>query len=338
MKSSSKKILITGATGFVGKHLIPKLVKYFDKKQILCLIKDDKNNLEDNGREIIKKFGVETQKVNLVTGKGLDVFLKNPKLIIHLAATTDSSNPDHRVNDLGTRNLYRALGKLGPQSHFIHVSTMVIVSGRLDCSSPIDEETPDCPTNEYTRTKLAGEKYLSSKCQENKFRLTILKPNTIYGKGVRLGSLFDILKKMILKESLITKINWPGKSALIHVEDVVDAILLFSKMEPKPGIPEKYLLYSENLSIAEMSGIMHKEMGIVYKPINLPQVFWKTASWSRRFVPYFEKFLPPKFYNHLWRASLIVDDVVCCKTDKAFRKLYLWKPKKLNDTIKEIVP
>jgi nucleoside-diphosphate-sugar epimerase len=321
-----QNIIITGATGLVGRNLIPQIVKVFPKESILSLTKNQDTEIESRGRLFLKKFGISTKNVDLATGYGLRDLPKNPKLIIHLAAETDTSKKDHSVNDVGIKNLYKAFRKLGPKTHFIYIGTMVAVVGRNSCKNPIDENSEDFPTNEYTRTKVVGEQYLIDKCKGDKFQLTILRPNTIYGKNVRRNSLFDMVKSMIVKKSIITRINWPGKSSLIHVEDVVKTILFFSKRNAQPGVPEKYLLCAENLSISDISKILHKNLHIKYRPINFPKWFWQIASKFRPLIPYFEKPLGTNLYNYLWRSSIIIDDVVWCKTNKINKVFKKWKP------------
>jgi len=331
-------VIITGATGFVGRRLIKEIIKVYPRENILCIVRNRDNSLEESGKSIISKLGIATQIIDLNYIKSLKNLPKNPKLVINLAANTDTSDSDHRVNNLGVKNLYKTFGKLNSKTHIIHIGSMITVAGRLDCSKPVDESTPDYPTNEYTRTKLDGENILIAKCKKDKFRFTIIRPNTIYGKGYRKESLFDMVINMIKKKSPITRINWPGKSSLIHVDDVVKALIFFSKRSPRPGIPEKYLLYSENLSIAEISQLLHKKMGIKYNPIKIPNYIWKLARFGRRFIPPLEKYLPANLYNIFWRLSLIVDDVTLSNTQKLARIFPNPNPKKLTQNIRDVTP
>jgi len=314
-KTRKYEIIITGATGFVGRRLQKQIIKHYPKDKILNL-------------------GEGVNLVNKLTIKNLP---KNPKLIIHLAAETDTSKKDHRVNDIGLKNLYLALGNLDSKTHFIYIGTMINVAGRPSCTKPVNEKTKYYPTNEYTRTKVAGEKFLINKCKKDKFKLTILTPNTIYGKDVRSNSLFDILGKGIKNKSLAVRINWPGKSALIHVDDVVLAIIAFSKIKPTSGKPDKYLLYSENLSISEISRIMHKKMNVKYHPINIPNNIWSFLSLGRKYIPIFELLLPSNWYNQIWRVGIIVDDVVMAKSEKVQKKIRNWNPKRLKDCVEDVV-
>ena len=213
---------------------------------------------------------------------------------------------------------------------------MIIAGGRIDCSKPINEISTDYPTNEYTRTKMKGEQFLIKKCKEDGFRLTVLRPNTIYGSDPRPDSLFDMLKKMISNNSIVTKLNWPGRSALIHVDDFAKTVLKFSKIWPKPAIAEKYLVYAENLSISDISQIMHKAMSKKYSPIIIPPYFCGVLAWGRRIVPHMEKYLSPAIYNWMWRSTVIVDHAVECKSSKAAKVLRGMKFAKLKERIEDI--
>lgn len=336
IKTRHFEIIVTGATGFVGRNLIRKIVGVYPANRILCLIYCKNNPQEISGREVIRDFKVATKLVDLVTGEGLTDLPKDPRLIIHLAAQTDTSIRDHSVNDIGAKNLYKAFGKLDKQTHFIHVGTMVEVVGRPNCQDGINENSKDYPTNEYTRTKLVGEKFIIQKCQKDKFRLTVIRPNTIYGKGVRKGSLFDMVVNMIKKGSIITKVNWPGRSALIHVDDVADLIIRFSKENPLPGKPQQYLAYSENLTVADISMLIHHKLKLKYNPVPIPAIFWTLIKKGRILIPFFEKVLPYSLYNYLWRFGIIIDDAVWCKSQKLFRKYPSFKPKKLIDCVSDV--
>ena len=330
-------LIISGANCFVGQQLAPLVKKYFKSSDILCLVSKtiDERLLEKRGLEILKKNGLETLDVDLVTGKNLGKLPRSPELVIHLAANTDTSKSDHRSNDIGTKNLIKALGPLNSKTHIIYTSTTVLHSGRINCSEPITEMTVPVPTNEYGRSKLRAERFLEEQALLQGFRLTVTRINTIYGGDPRTYKMFKVLKKNILAKALTTRLNWPGKTAIIHVKDVASALLMFAKKLPAPGKPVIYLLYSENLTLSEISRIMYEKMGIKYKPINLPKIFWRFCSFTRRFIPLFEKIIPLSIYNLAWRFGLIVDDVIWCKSDKAFKALPKWEPRKFKEGFKD---
>lgn len=329
-------IIVTGATGFTGKRLAKFLSKTSDKNKILFLVKKDRSQDESSGREYIENLRLKTKEVDLVTKYGLRGLPSKPKLILHLAANTNTTSNDHRVNDIGTKNLINAIKEIGPKTHVIYTSTTVHTTVR-DMKSKLDENTKPYPTNEYGRTKLKAEKILIEACKKYNFKLTILRLNTIYGKNPRKNSLFAILKRWILAGSIISRLNWPGLTSIINVDDVVKGIILFSKRSPKPGKPEIYILHAESLNLAQISKIMHKALKKTYKPISLPEGFWKLSAKVLAITPYLENILPPSIYNSLWRSFLIVDNVIYCQTNKARVAIPKWKPKKLSQIVKEII-
>lgn len=331
------KILIIGATGFIGKRLATMLPPYFNPQETLCLIWDKDNKLESVGREVLKKVHLKTKRVDLVTGKGLNDIPQSPSVVIHMAATTDTSDPDHSCNDQGTKNLIRSLGNLGPNTHVIFTSTLVLYSGRRDCAKPLSESTKPAPSNEYGRSKLRAEKWLMKECKKKKFRLTILRFNTVYGPNPKPNTLFKILKDMVKKDSVLSKLNWPGLSGVIYVDDISEAILQLAKTKPEPGKPELIIINPESLTFAQMSQVVHKALKIKYRPLNLPELFWRVAKYLRNHSAKLEKITSPEIYSWIWRASLISDDVIHTNTDKVYQFLPNWKPKKLKEVIGKII-
>lgn len=333
-----KKMLITGASGFIGRNFIRRYSAKLKPSEVLCFVHDVQSPLEESGREIIKKCGLEMKEVDLVTKNGLDKkWKKPPETIIHLAASADTSKFDHRCNDEGTVNLLRSLGKLNSNIHLIYTSTTAVYAGRRDCSRPINELSLPQPSNEYSRTKLETEKILSRLCKRRKFRLTILRLSTVYGSHTRPNGLFAILKKLISQKSIISRLNWPGLTSLVDVNDVAYILWLTVKSLPPPGEPQLYIVSSESLSLSEISKVMHKGMKLSYKEIRLPVVFWFFLSASRKFIPLLESILPSSIYNYFWRFSLIVDNALYCDSSKITKRFPKWNHHKFQDGVYGVV-
>ena len=244
---------------------------------------------------------------------------------------------DHRCNDIGTQNFIRALEPLNSGSHVLFTSSIAVTDNRPDYTQPLTEETPvfSLPSTAYGLTKLRAEEWLKEQARTKGFSLTILRLSTVYGRGPRPTSLFDEMKKHVLRGSLIGRVSWPGLTGFIHVDDVVEALLRFSQKPPKPSETETYILHTESHSLAKVSELLHRELRISYRPVNLPRILWKMASMVGKRKRVLTKILPIRVYSVVWRGSLILDHVLWCDTDKVARTLPGWSPRSLEATIAE---
>jgi len=167
------KIGITGATGFLGGHLISKLLS--DGYSIKAFVIEENPPLPR---------GIEWVRGNLVSGEGISEFLKDVDVVIHLAGR--NLPPEEELikdNVMATRNLIMEALK-HPIKQFIFTSS-VAVYGK-DKKNKF-KETDECfPNTEYGLTKYLAEKivqYWSTKMSNLLFRLMLLKlslHSTIY--------------------------------------------------------------------------------------------------------------------------------------------------------------
>ncbi|MCX6704016.1 MAG: SDR family oxidoreductase [Candidatus Woesebacteria bacterium] len=283
-------ILITGATGFVGSHLTPLIKKEYKDEEIFCL---------------------NEPKFDLVTGKNLDKIPDNPRLIIHLAAATDTSKKDQRCNDVGTKNLIEYLPKIRPKTHFIFTSSQAIFSDRHDTGKPINEKTKPATNNKYGKTKLEAENILLAAAKKKEFKLTIIRLPTVWGENPRKNSFLNFLRSLVNKNSIISRLNWSGKVSLINVDDAAKFILKSSASTPQK--PKIIAISTENLTLAEIFEKITTGKGKNYNQIKLPDFVWNLASLLRPYMKYFEPILPANIYNYFWRASIVADSPLWCK-------------------------
>ena len=316
-------ILVTGATGLIGRSLVRQLVQREGRSNILCLAYNQDSALEREGRKILRDLGLAFLEVDLSSGEGLDKIPKSPDKIFHLASITDTSVQDHSINDAGTRNLLEAVMPLSPDAHWIFTSSIAVTDNRPDLSVPADETLldPPRPSHKYGQTKRAAELYIMQKAREMGFRLSIVRVCGVYGEGVRAGGLFDSIKKLVGKGAYYTRLNWPGKISVIFVEDMARFLVRVSDQPPVSGQCELYVPSAEALTVEDMSQIIHQAYGLPYKGTRLPAFVWKVISYLAVNKQWFEKILPHKLYNKFWQLCILVNNEFWCRSSKIDRIL-----------------
>lgn len=315
-------ILVTGATGFVGRRLMPMLVKKYGSHNILCLVRDEQSDFESEGRRVLDSLGVKYIPINLESYDKSITGLNTISTIIHMAANTNTADLNQEINIKGTVNLLRIIKNISPKCHIIYTSSAAIFAGRKDCRSPLRNNSSGFPTNMYGRKKYLSEEYLLNMQKLIGFKLTIIRPTTIYGSHPRPDSMFEFINRSLINRSLLIRLNWPGKTGLVSVDDAARAV--FNSINRSEKL-EFFNLASESPSFGQIVDAVAKAKDIVISKIALPHFFWTVCSLFRPVIFVLENFLPLNIYNLLWRSTLIVDDVIYCKkkdlNDLGIRKI-----------------
>jgi len=236
-----KKILITGATGFVGNHLIELLLK--EDNQIFGTY------LNEESKERFSKFGDKLQltKINLNEEGSVFSLIEEikPDFIFHLAAST---SPAESFNDpKGTivnnivieLNILEALRKLGLSKTRILITSSADIYGKVKKENlPIDENCPLNPTDPYAVSKIAQD-FLALQ-YFNAYKLRAIRARAFNHVGPGQSSKFVVsafAKKIaeIEKEngSEITVGNLDARRDFTDVRDMVKAyVQIIEKGEP----------------------------------------------------------------------------------------------------------
>lgn len=217
------RLLVTGATGFIGSCLVERLSKY--NHQIYCLIRknSDKNkvgNLRKLGCKLLIGDLKEIQKIDLP---------KKIDWIFHCAALVDTADVYpyevlFRENVKATRDL--ADFYIGEIKKFIFLSSMGAMGVR-DQKGLVTERTSCRPITKYGKTKLESEKYLLKLYKEKKFPVVILRAPTVYGPGEHYN--FLKLSRAIYKGRFYLIGDGRNKMSLCFVDNLVEAMILAAK-------------------------------------------------------------------------------------------------------------
>lgn len=211
------KILITGANGFIGKHLVEKLSRVHE------IIGVDQNEVEINGQKI--------WPLDLTQKNALDNFLKDKQIdcLVHLAAkvppsfTSPEAQKSYEVNLAMTKNTLEAFKKYAI-NQYIYASGTSVYGDNI--AGEITEETPAQPANPYTKGKYEGEK-LAESYGTGTQKVAILRIAAPYGSGQSENTLISkFLKKAMVSEDLTIFGSGKRGQDFIFIDDVCEAIKL----------------------------------------------------------------------------------------------------------------
>lgn len=231
-------VLVTGGTGFVGNHLIPKLLdNHFN---ILCLVRDNQK-----AEQLKKKYNVRTILGDVTNPQTLKGISKDIDYVIHLAAvghisavTEESYNLFVGTNEAGTRNLIDEFSNSKQLKKFIHFSSTAAMG---PIGLPIlDEKSIPNPITPYQKSKQRSEQIITEAYQQKSFPGLILRPCMIYGPG-GYGEFHKFCR--LMKKGMFPKVGL-GKNLtpLVYVDDVVSATILALE-KGKAG--ETYIIASQ---------------------------------------------------------------------------------------------
>jgi UDP-glucose 4-epimerase len=204
-------ILVTGGAGFIGSHLVDKLIE----EGYAVRVFDERKPLRED---------VEWFKGNLLNENDILEACKDIEAIYHLAAVADVnvalSNPALclQVNEIGTMNLLNAATAMEVERVILASTTWVY--GKTE--GVVDENTPiPPPEHVYTKTKI-GQEHLFIAWQEHTgLPFTILRYDIPYGPRMRANMAIAIFVKKAMKDEPITVFGDGNQGrCFIHVEDL----------------------------------------------------------------------------------------------------------------------
>jgi nucleoside-diphosphate-sugar epimerase len=184
------KVLVTGASGFLGGHVAELLSKRGDSVRALVRSTSNRKHLQGLPNVELFEGGIEEVERVREAVDGVDA-------IVHAAGLVKARSTDEffAVNVGGTSNLVQA-ARTASRAHpnkikrFVFVSTLVACGPSPDGSPvPVDQETP---VNAYGRSKLAAEKVVLS--AKDEIPVVVLRPGAIYGP--RDGEILDVFKSI----------------------------------------------------------------------------------------------------------------------------------------------
>ncbi|MEX1198736.1 MAG: NAD-dependent epimerase/dehydratase family protein [Pseudohongiellaceae bacterium] len=187
-----QRILLTGATGFIGRHLLPRLEQ--QGSDVRCLRRPEADLLEPDS---------------------LPSLCEARETVIHLAGSAHVNRVDVRrvyaINATGTEHLLQAAMRAGVK-HFIYMSSILA------------DPEHDRPRSPYGQSKHYAEQALLKAHRAGDIRVTILRPVNVYGPGMK-GNLMTLIR-LAQRGRLPPLPDLPERFSLVSVADLCQAVML----------------------------------------------------------------------------------------------------------------
>jgi dihydroflavonol-4-reductase len=208
-----ERFLVTGATGFIGSHLVRRIRAHGDAVTVLV-----RSTSRPERRAELERLGVSGVEGDLATGAGLAEAVRGVNRVIHLAALVKARDPaDYvRVNAEGTRRLMSAVAAR-PDPPRVVVCSSLTAAG----PSPAPGAVGGGPVSHYGRSKLGAEN--AAREFADRVPVVIVRPPIVYGPGDTefLPSLLPMARRGLMLQGGLRQ-KW---YSLIHVHDLCSALV-----------------------------------------------------------------------------------------------------------------
>jgi dihydroflavonol-4-reductase len=259
------KSLITGASGFIGSHLVDALLEKGHEARVLARSSRPSEFLKDKQIEFIKGDYADIESLKKAV-EGVDY-------IYHVAGVTKALDEKTYIegNVRATENLLHATLAVNPTlKRFLHVSSGAAAGPSPSADHPIDETAPPNPVTLYGKTKLQAEEV----CKRffEKLPITIVRPSIIYGERDK-----DLLEHFKTVKSGIIPIfgTVEKKYDYLYVKDLIEGMMAAAESDKTKG--EIYFLSGNAYSWEEVGEVAKKALGKSFA-IKLTLPDWLSAS------------------------------------------------------------
>jgi len=239
MTANYKTICVTGGAGFIGSHLVDRLL---DENFEVIAIDNLSNGKLENIKHNLDKENFRLMKCDIADLKSVKHSIEGVDAIFHEAALTSVEMSIRRpiltnnINVTGTLNLLEA-ALASKVKRFVFASSVAVYG---DVCPPQKEDMPTRPISPYAVSKLAAENYVKVFHDVYGLETVCLRYFNVYGPRQRGDSSYGgvitkFIQRLLRNESLLIYGDGNQSRDFIHVQDVVEANMLALENEEADG-------------------------------------------------------------------------------------------------------
>lgn len=267
----SFRILVTGATGFIGRALCQRLVE--SGFSVRAAVRDSARAETLNPAVetyVAGEIGAHTSWQNA---------LKEVDTVVHLASGARSSGTSlieryRAVNVAGTQSLAAAAAAQGVR-RLVFMSTIKVNGEQTALGKPFTELDRPQPEDAYAQSKWEAEQMLWEQVRAKNLALTVLRPPIVYGSGVK-GNLLALMN--LLQRRLPLPLgSIRNQRSLIHIDNLVDAII--ACIQTPVAIGKTYLVSDdEDISTPDLIRVLAAALGVPARLFPFPVALLKLGA------------------------------------------------------------
>lgn len=234
------KVLVTGAGGFVGQHLLNKLIK---KDNNIVAI-NRKNN------KFLSSLNIPVYETDILDFDSIlnCIEQEKPDVLIHLAAQSNVGVSWREpaltasTNIEGSLNLYKAFFKVNPKGKFINIGSSDEYGLTAKLGIPLKEEMECKPQNPYSISKYCSEQMLLQLAKKDKVNVISTRSFNHFGPGQNIGFVVSDFASQVadikkdLKENKIFVGDLSAARDFLYIDDVIDAYIKMAEKEIPTGV------------------------------------------------------------------------------------------------------
>jgi nucleoside-diphosphate-sugar epimerase len=254
------KVLVTGATGFIGRHLITRLISEGTAVRALAFPGEDTAAIDRSGAEIVRGNVLDYHSVAQAASTCRQIF--------HLAARTEASGPSRKdfeeVNVQGTAHVARAALAAGVTR--VIFCTSGAVFGRAIRNRSINEDTIPIPDSLYSQSKFKAEQVLLSHHQRDGLPVVLARTSAVLGPGA--VSWLNLFKTVAAGRFRLIG-DGSNHHHVADITDIVEGLFLCGSVAGIEG--RTYILAgAESVRLRDLVQTIAESIGAPRLPANLP--------------------------------------------------------------------